>query len=136
MQNKKAQSAMEYLMTYGWAILVVVAVVAALYALGVFKSGTGAVKCSPCFTYFAYLDYSSGTVAFRNGLEDISITAVVTSPTALSVAAGGLSLPLAVTPGTTTSVTGISTTGQQTVTITYTVTASGLSHTDVGKINN
>lgn len=35
--KKKAQSAMEYLMTYGWAILIVIIVAAALYALGVFN---------------------------------------------------------------------------------------------------
>ncbi len=31
---------MEYLMTYGWAILIVIIVAAALYALGVFRVGT------------------------------------------------------------------------------------------------
>ena len=36
---KKAQSAMEYLMTYGWAILIVIIVAAALYALGIFTHG-------------------------------------------------------------------------------------------------
>ncbi len=35
----KAQSAMEYLMTYGWAILIVAIVLAALFSLGVFSSG-------------------------------------------------------------------------------------------------
>ncbi len=35
--KKKAQAAMEYLMTYGWAILIIVVVIAALYAMGVFK---------------------------------------------------------------------------------------------------
>jgi len=39
-KNKKAQSAMEYLMTYGWAILIVIIVAAALYALGVFNPAT------------------------------------------------------------------------------------------------
>ncbi len=39
-KKKKAQSAMEYLMTYGWAILIVIIVAAALYALGVFNLGT------------------------------------------------------------------------------------------------
>jgi len=34
---KKGQSAMEYLMTYGWAILIVIIVAAALYALGIFN---------------------------------------------------------------------------------------------------
>ncbi len=33
----KLQSAMEYLMTYGWAILVIAIVLVALYALGVFN---------------------------------------------------------------------------------------------------
>ena len=36
---KKSQSAMEYLMTYGWAILVIAVVLGALFELGVF-SGT------------------------------------------------------------------------------------------------
>ena len=37
--SQKAQSAMEYLMTYGWAILIVAIVLAALFSLGVFSSG-------------------------------------------------------------------------------------------------
>ncbi|MCL4373753.1 MAG: hypothetical protein M1360_02625 [Candidatus Marsarchaeota archaeon] len=36
--NKKGQSAMEYLMTYGWAILIIAIVLAALFSLGVFSS--------------------------------------------------------------------------------------------------
>ncbi len=35
----KAQSAMEYLMTYGWAILIIAVVLAALFSLGVFSGG-------------------------------------------------------------------------------------------------
>jgi hypothetical protein len=42
----KAQSAMEYLMTYGWAILVVAVALAALYQLGVF-SGPATPKAQP-----------------------------------------------------------------------------------------
>jgi hypothetical protein len=34
----KSQSAMEYLMTYGWAILIIAVVLGALFALGVFNS--------------------------------------------------------------------------------------------------
>jgi hypothetical protein len=37
MYNKKAQIAMEFLMTYGWAILVVLIVLAALFFLGIFN---------------------------------------------------------------------------------------------------
>jgi hypothetical protein len=40
-QNRslRAQSAMEYLMTYGWAILIIAVVLAALFSLNVFNSG-------------------------------------------------------------------------------------------------
>ena len=37
MNNKKSQAAMEFLMTYGWAILIVLIVLAALFFLGVFN---------------------------------------------------------------------------------------------------
>jgi hypothetical protein len=43
----KSQSAMEYLMTYGWAILIVAVVLAALFELGVFNPMTFAPKASP-----------------------------------------------------------------------------------------
>lgn len=36
--NSKGQSALEYLMTYGWALVVIVIVVAALFAFGVFNT--------------------------------------------------------------------------------------------------
>jgi hypothetical protein len=36
----RLQSAMEYIITYGWAILILVIVIAALYALGVFNITT------------------------------------------------------------------------------------------------
>jgi len=46
----KAQSAMEYLMTYGWAILIVAVVLGALYSLGVFNGaaflGTSCIATS------------------------------------------------------------------------------------------
>ncbi len=37
--NVKGQSAMEYLMTYGWAILIIAVVLGALFSLGVFSGG-------------------------------------------------------------------------------------------------
>ncbi|MGC9156910.1 MAG: hypothetical protein ACP5GD_01845 [Candidatus Micrarchaeia archaeon] len=39
-KGKKAQSAMEYLMTYGWAILIIAVVLGALFSLGVFSSSS------------------------------------------------------------------------------------------------
>ncbi|MBL7147729.1 MAG: hypothetical protein ISS82_02800 [Nanoarchaeota archaeon] len=38
--SKKSQSAMEYLMTYGWAILIILIAVGALFYLGVFSPST------------------------------------------------------------------------------------------------
>ena len=38
-RNYKSQSAMEYLMTYGWAILIIAVVLAVLFQLGVFSGG-------------------------------------------------------------------------------------------------
>ncbi len=38
--NQKSQAAMEFLMTYGWAILIVLIVLAALYLFGVFTPGS------------------------------------------------------------------------------------------------
>ncbi len=43
MHMKKAQAAMEYLMTYGWAIIIVIIVAAALYAMGLFNPGAQAI---------------------------------------------------------------------------------------------
>ena len=39
MRKLRSQSAMEYLMTYGWAILIIAVVLAVLFQLGVFSSG-------------------------------------------------------------------------------------------------
>ena len=67
---RKGQTALEYLMTYGWAILIVIVVVAALYSLGLTKpcrwvgtqitgfSGGGFQVTGPKFT-------SDGTLKFN-----------------------------------------------------------------------
>ena len=45
--SKKAQSAMEYLLTYGWAVLIITIVLAALSYLGVFNPLTFAPRSAP-----------------------------------------------------------------------------------------
>ena len=51
-RSDTSQSAMEYLMTYGWAILVVAIVLAALFELGVFsQSPYGVNVCIPSVSY-------------------------------------------------------------------------------------
>ncbi len=44
---QKAQSAMEYLMTYGWAILIIAIVLSALFQLGVFSGNSFSTKAPP-----------------------------------------------------------------------------------------
>ncbi len=43
----KLQSAMEYLMTYGWAILIIAVVLGALFQLGIFNASTFTPKAPP-----------------------------------------------------------------------------------------
>ncbi|MBD3156031.1 MAG: hypothetical protein GF368_05260 [Candidatus Aenigmarchaeota archaeon] len=123
--RKKGQAAMEYLMTYGWAILIIIVVVGALFAMGVFKTES-AVACSPCFSNFAFVDYSGGTLLIRNGpqeIQDISVT-------------GGTAGSTTAEPGEDITITGVSTSGDVDLTITYNVTASGLEHSDSATIHN
>jgi len=59
----KSQSAMEFLMTYGWAILIVSVVLGALYSMGVFnQTSTITTSCVPSSGYFCSItSYSSST---------------------------------------------------------------------------
>ena len=43
----KSQSAMEYLMTYGWAILIIAVVLGAIYSLGLFNGASLAPRAQP-----------------------------------------------------------------------------------------
>jgi len=65
----KAQSAMEYLMTYGWAILIISIVLAALFQLGVFNPMAFAPKAQPGSCQVFRPD-GPGTISFIN-LEGI-----------------------------------------------------------------
>ena len=63
MRVHKSQSAMEYLMTYGWAILIIVVAFSALYFLGVFgaTASTGGALPGSCRVY---KPYGTGTQQF------------------------------------------------------------------------
>jgi hypothetical protein len=45
--DQKSQSAMEYLMTYGWSILIIGVVLAVLFSLGIFNPSSYAPKAQP-----------------------------------------------------------------------------------------
>jgi len=136
--REKGQAAMEYLMTYGWAILIIIVVVGALFAMGVFKTES-AVACSPCFSNFAFVDYSGGTLLIRNGPNEIDTLGVTGTPdddaTAISISdADGDGVG---DPGEDLTISGIDTDDAEvTVDIIYNVVASGLSHSDSATIHN
>lgn len=127
---RKGQAAMEYLMTYGWAILVIIAVIAALYAMGVFKIGGTAVPCSPCFSYFAYVDHDADTLVIKNGPQELDAI-YIDSPSGVSA-----SPATNIAPGAEIRLTGTGAfSGDVSVSITYTVAASGLNHTDTATLH-
>ncbi|MEM3372693.1 MAG: hypothetical protein QXF76_00555, partial [Candidatus Anstonellales archaeon] len=78
----KAQSGMDFLMTYGWALLIVVIVVGALFGLGIFDEGTFVGNKASGFTNVgvkAWQLSSTGTLQLQlqnNVGSDIRITAV------------------------------------------------------------
>ncbi len=67
----KGQSALEYMMTYGWAILIIVIVAVILYSMGIFNPRASVTTSSLGFSPFAVsaaVCNSSGlTVAFTVG---------------------------------------------------------------------
>jgi len=69
MRTSKAQSAMEYLMTYGWAILIIAVVLGALFSLGVFSGAS--LLGTTCIASSGYLCTSlvlhGGTLSFTFG---------------------------------------------------------------------
>lgn len=74
MFGRKGQSAMEYLMTYGWAILVVMVVGIAMWQLGIFNTGvvpmtsTGFAKIKPQLAGSGMKANGEFTGTFTNGI--------------------------------------------------------------------
>jgi hypothetical protein len=80
----KAQSAMEYLMTYGWAILIISIVLGSLFSLGVFNGGGATLPnaCIPSSGYYCSISsYIHGAAA--------SVVAVIGQSTGTSWAEWG-----------------------------------------------
>ena len=49
---KRSQSALEYMMTYGWAILIIVVVAVILYSMGIFNPSSSITTTSTGFSPF------------------------------------------------------------------------------------
>jgi hypothetical protein len=71
MTTRKAQSAMEYLMTYGWAILIIAVVLGALFSLGVFNGnsilGTSCVAATGYLCQSPLYSHTTGFISVTLG---------------------------------------------------------------------
>jgi uncharacterized protein (UPF0333 family) len=85
MRDKKAQAAMEFLMTYGWAILAAVIAIGVLAYFGVFSPGkyvTGSAIVNPPFYVNAHNVQADTGVTLElknNGGEDYTVQSVTIS---------------------------------------------------------
>ncbi|MBN2015023.1 MAG: hypothetical protein JW778_07575 [Candidatus Altiarchaeota archaeon] len=78
--NNKGQGAMEYLMTYGWAILVVMIVGVVLWQLGVFGGAGGGVNRATGFTNLKPFDRSIFYSAGATGVINATFTNAAGTP--------------------------------------------------------
>jgi len=73
MENSKLQSAMEYLMTYGWAILIIAIVMVALFALGILGNPLSS-SCTPQTGYLCQTPIASYNSAVVKKVTYYAIT--------------------------------------------------------------
>ncbi|MGC8568161.1 MAG: hypothetical protein ACP5LP_02880, partial [Candidatus Micrarchaeia archaeon] len=73
---KRAQSAMEYLMTYGWAILVIAVVLGALFYTGIFNSSS--MMGTVCVAYSGF--YCSNPILSTSGILNVTIGQATSMP--------------------------------------------------------
>lgn len=143
---KKAQASLDFLMTYGWALLLIVLVVGALFALGVFDIGSFLGSKASGFSQMGIVGWrvSSGgafTMMMENhvgspvnvtGISATYGTETVTYNTTFSMANGARSSTL--------SVGNFSSTGDQgdsysiSLLVTYTDTSTGFEYMDSGTL--
>ncbi len=136
---KRGQSALEYLVTYGWAILAIVIIAGVLWYFGIFNPSrfAGENQCGG-FSSFTCQDFkvdSTGNLSIVLG-NDVgsTITNMAIDGNATSCGTGQLSANQQITciePGVIAAGQVGSTFNQIQVNVTYT-DQSGLSHTDSG----
>jgi hypothetical protein len=151
MFGKKGQGAMEYLMTYGWAILVVMIVGIVMWQLGIFNLGSTSVtssgfpKIKPQLTSCKMSTAGAFSCLFTNGagsgitINMISATAGVGGTCATTLPA--INSKVAVGDNFQVSATGCKTGAvgdpyTATLYISYTVTVAGtdVTHNDTGLV--
>ena len=148
----KAQAALDFLMTYGWALLIVVLVVGALFALGIFDIGTFMGNKTSGFTQIGVSGYkldSAGTLTMKlKNLAGTNVNITQINATLGTTTVGNASV-FSLANGKESAVfivgnfsTAVPTSGSSysvKVAIVYTDTSSGFSYQDsgtlVGKVN-
>jgi uncharacterized protein (UPF0333 family) len=140
-KNKKGQAAMEFLMTYGWAILAAVIVVGVLwYMIGDPSNlvGNKVQLSSPFAAEGVAITSTAIQVEFRNGLaKPITVTSVkvadcVANVTSFDVAAGAIGVATANVSAGCSLTSGSRVTGD--VTISYNTSVGGISQSGTGSI--
>ena len=125
---KRGQSALEYLVTYGWAILAIVIIAAVLWYFGVFNPAQWTEsKGSGGFTGVTVIDYTanstSGVVTMVLGNKVGRTITAYCEPSNVSLTTTGTSQCV---------ITGTPVGNQINLDIVYYDTLSGLEHTDSG----
>lgn len=143
---RRGQTAMEYLMTYGWALLIIAIVIVALWAMGVFKLGapTGATG----FQSFRIVGFDVNAVTDDLRLTIGNMTGKRITLSSITVSMGGTECGSAtpgtsLSPGATTEVTisvvncgcEVGDTFSFGLTITWTDPETGYVYTDRGTIS-
>jgi hypothetical protein len=138
---KRGQSALEYLVTYGWAILAIVIIAGVLWYFGIFNPArfAGTKQCGG-FGSFICQDFTmstAGTLQIVLGnnqgdtLDNVSINGLVASCTPTNVAPNAQTTCTATYPSLSGGTVG-NTFPQVGINMTYVDATSGLSHTDTG----
>lgn len=143
MVEKKGQAAMEFLMTYGWALLVVLVAIGALAFFGVLNPGqflpssctiTPGIACSD----FQVTTDTDGTIILnlQNGMGN-SLTVVSVSSTGAGCTASGDMADGALVQYVLTGCTDVGVSGSKIkadITVAYTLGTSGLPHSKTGQL--
>jgi hypothetical protein len=144
--NRKGQAAMEFLMTYGWAILAAIIAIGVLAYFGVFSPGkyvTGSAVVNPPFYANAWNVVSGTGVSIElrnNGGEDYSIQSATVTPTSAGVTCTAMTTATPITAGGTATLvvpcTGLTSgdTFKGDLTVVYRKTGSDLDLTSTGTI--
>ena len=141
MMRKKSQAALEFIMTYGWAILVVLVAVGALAYFGVLSPDKFLPSKCVLQSGIACLDHKVTStqvqVVIQNSLG-FDLTSVIVkaggcgASSAISLPNGEKSPTIAITCAAPL----IGSKYNQNVNVSYTVTDTGISHNNVGQITS